>query len=105
MLSGVICFRVVIEGRDDRNWVAPDSHTMHTHVHLVIVFTFPTKSSNKSRLREDIRNAEEEYTKLLLLLETSGLKVVGKPGRRHGEIVILVHSPLAKLDQLARLEQ
>jgi len=78
---------------------------MHSHVHLVVVFTFPTRSSNKHRLREDIRNAEEEYTKLLRLLESSGLNVVGKVGRRHGEIVVLVHSPLAKLNQLARLEQ
>lgn len=78
---------------------------MHAHVHLVVVFTFPTKSSDKSRLREDTRNAEKEYTKLLLLLESSGLKVVGKAGRRHGEIIVLVHSPLDKLDRLARLEQ
>jgi hypothetical protein len=78
---------------------------MHSHVHLIIVFTFPTKSLNKSRLRENTRNAEEEYAKLLLLLESAGLKAVGKAGRRHGEIVILVHSPLTKLDQLARSEQ
>ena len=81
------------------------SPTMHPHVHLVVAFTFPTKSSNKSNLREDTRNAEEEYTKLLLLLESSGLKVVGKAGRRHGEIIVLVHSPPSKLDQLARSEQ
>ena len=78
---------------------------MHAHVHLVVVFTFPTKSSNKSRLREEIQNAEEGYTKLLRLLESSGLKATGKAGRRHGEIIIFVHSPLAKLNQLARLEQ
>lgn len=78
---------------------------MHTHMHLVIAFAFPTKSLNKSRLREGVRNAEEEYKKLILLLETSGLKAVGKAGRRHGEIAILVHSPRVKLDELARLEQ
>jgi len=78
---------------------------MHSHVHFVIVFTFPTKSSNKTRLRGEIRNAEEAYTKLLRLLESSGLKVVGKAGRRHGDIIVLVHSPLAKLNRLARLEQ
>lgn len=78
---------------------------MRTHAYLVVAFTFPTKSSNKLRLREETRKAEEEYTKLLLLLESSGLKVVGKAGRKHGEIIIMVHSPLAKLDQLARLEQ
>lgn len=78
---------------------------MHSHVHLVIVFTFSTKSSNKSRLREETENAKEEYTKLLWLLESSGLKVAGKAGRRHGEIIVLVHSPPSKLHQLARLEQ
>ena len=78
---------------------------MHSHVHLVVIFSFPTKSSNKSRLREEIQNAEEAYTKLLLFLESSGLKAIGKAGRRHGEIIVLVHSPLAKLNQLARLEQ
>ena len=78
---------------------------MHSHVHLVIVFSFPIKSSSKARLREEIRNAEENYTGLLRLLKSSGLKAVGKAGRRHGEIIVLVHSPLAKLNQLARLEQ
>ncbi|KAF9647312.1 DUF590-domain-containing protein [Thelephora ganbajun] len=78
---------------------------MHSHVHLVIVFTFPTKSLNKSRLRGEAQNAGEEYTKLLQLLESSGLKAVGKAGRRYGEIIVLVHSPLVKLNQLARLEQ
>jgi hypothetical protein len=43
---------------------------------------------------------KREYTKLLRLLESSGLKAVGKAGRRHGEITVLVHSPLAKLNQL-----
>lgn len=78
---------------------------MHSRVHLVIVFTFPTKFSSKSRLREETQNAEEEYKKLLQLLEFSGLKVVGKAGRRYGEIIVLVYSPLAKSNQLARLEQ
>lgn len=78
---------------------------MHPHVHLVVVFTFPTRSSDKNRLREDIRNVEEDYTKLHRLLESSGLDVVGKAGRRHGEIIVLVHSPITKLNQLARLEQ
>lgn len=78
---------------------------MHTPVHLVIVFTFPTQSLKKSQLGEDVQNVEEEYKKLSLLLESSGLKVVGRAGRRRGEIVILVYSPRAKLEQLARLEQ
>ena len=78
---------------------------MHSHVHLVISFSFPTKSSSKTLLREEIRNAEEEYTRLLRLLESSGLKAVGKAGRRHGELIVLVHSPLAKLNQLAKSEQ
>ena len=78
---------------------------MHSHVQLVIVFSFSTKSSNKSRLREETRDAEEEYTKFLQLLESSGLRGVGKAGRRHGEIIILVHSPPAKLNQLAGLER
>jgi hypothetical protein len=96
------CSRVMLgDGYDDRT----HPPVMHSHVHLAVVFTFPTKSSNKVRLREDTRDAEEDYTKLLRLLESSGLKVVGKAGRRHGEIIVLIHSPWAKLDQLARLEQ
>jgi hypothetical protein len=57
---------------------------MHSHVHLVIAFAFPTKSSNRSRLREETRNAEEEYTKLLRLLGSSGLKAVERPGEGTG---------------------
>lgn len=81
------------------------SPTMHSHVHLVVVFTFPTKPLKKPWLREDTRNAEEKYRKLLRLLASSGLKAVGKAGRRHGEVIVLVHSPPAKLDQLAKLKQ
>jgi len=78
---------------------------MHSHVHLVITFSFLTKSLSKTRLREETRDAEREYTELLRLLESSGLKTVGKAGRRHGEIIVLVHSPPAKLNHLAKLEQ
>lgn len=78
---------------------------MHPHVHLIIVFTFPTNSSDKFRLRKDVRDAEEEYAKLLQLLQSSGLKAVGKAGRSHGEIAIFLYSPQAKLEQLARREQ
>ena len=94
------CFRVTL-----RVQTIEITFVMHTHMHLVIVFSFPIKSSSKIRLREEIRNVEEEYTGLLRLLESSGLKAVGKPGRRHGELIVLVHSPLAKLNQLARSEQ
>ena len=78
---------------------------MHSHVHLVVTLSFPTISSSKARLRTETQKAGEEYTKLLRLLESSGLRAVGKAGRRHGEIIVLVHSPLAKLNQLAKLEQ
>ena len=79
--------------------------TMPPHVDLVILFSAGVPSINKAQAKENIQQAEEQYTRLLNLLKTSGLHAVGKRGEKLGDLMILVKCPQQKLDALARAER
>jgi hypothetical protein len=78
---------------------------MPSRVDLVILFSAGVSSVNKAQAKENIQQAEEQYTRLLNLLKTSGLHAVGKRGEKLGELMILVKCPQQKLDALARAER
>jgi anoctamin-10 len=78
---------------------------MPPHVDLVILFSAGVPSINKAQVKENIQQAEEQYTSLLNLLKSSGLHAVGKRGEKLGELMILVKCPQQKLDILARAER
>jgi len=78
---------------------------MPPHVDLVILFSAGVSSTNKVQAKENIQQAEEQYTRLLNLLKTSGLHAVGKRGEKLGDLMILVKCPQQKLDALARAER
>lgn len=78
---------------------------MPPHVDLVILFSAGTVSINKAQVKENIQEAEEQYTRLLNLLRTSGLHAVGKRGEKLGDLMILVKCPQEKLEVLARAER
>ncbi|KAF9650159.1 DUF590-domain-containing protein [Thelephora ganbajun] len=78
---------------------------MPPHVDLVILFSVGISSKNKVQVKENIQAAEEQYTRLLDLLRTSGLHAVGKRGEKLGDLMILVECPQQKLDVLARAER
>ena len=78
---------------------------MPPHVDLVILFSAGTVSINKVQVKENIQEAEEQYTRLLNLLRTSGLHAVGKRGEKLGDLMILVKCPQEKLEVLARAER
>ena len=78
---------------------------MPPHVDLVILFSAGVSVSNKAQAKDNIQEAEEQYTRLINLLKTSGLHVVGKRGEKLGELMILVKCPLQKLEALARAER
>ena len=79
--------------------------TMPPHVDLVILFSAGVSSINKAQAKENIQQAEEQYTRLLNLLKTSGLHAVGKRGEKLGDLMILVKCPQQKLDVLAGAER
>jgi len=78
---------------------------MPPHVDLVILFSAGVSSVNKAQAKESIQQAEEQYTRLLNLLKTSGLHAVGKRGEKLGDLMVLVKCPQQKLDVLARAER
>jgi hypothetical protein len=78
---------------------------MPPHVDLVILFSTGVSVINKAQARENIQQAEEQYTRLLDLLKTSGLHAVGKRGEKLGELMILVNCPQQKLNTLAKAER
>ena len=78
---------------------------MPPHVDLVILFSAGVPSINKAQAKENIQQAEEQYTRLLNLLKSSGLHAVGKRGEKLGDLIILVKCPQQKLDALARAER
>ena len=78
---------------------------MPPHVDLVILFSAGVSSINKAQVKENIQEAEEQYTLLLNLLRTSGLHSVGKRGEKLGDLMILVNCPDQKLDVLAKSER
>lgn len=78
---------------------------MPPQVDLAILFSSATISFNKAQVRENAKQAEEQYSRLVSLLETSGLQAVGKRGEKHGELMILVKCPTAKLNWLAKRER
>ena len=77
---------------------------MPPRVDLVILF-FPEVSVDKTQTKDDTQQAEEQYTRLLNLLKTSGLHAVAKRGEKLGELMILIKCPQQKLDALARAER
>lgn len=78
---------------------------MPPQVDLVILFSSSIKSFNKTQIRENAQQAEEQYTRLISLLRTSGLHAIGKRGEKHGDLLILVKCPSSKLSWLARRER
>ena len=78
---------------------------MPPRVDLAILFSAGVSTVNKAQAKENIQQAEEQYTRLLDLLRTSGLHAVGKRGEKLGELMILIKCPQQKLDELARAER
>ncbi|KDQ06303.1 hypothetical protein BOTBODRAFT_121703 [Botryobasidium botryosum FD-172 SS1] len=68
-------------------------------VDLVIVF----RSHGHSK--EEIQEAEHEYTQLIHLLDSGGLVAAGKKGEKPGQILVLIWCPKDKLTKLVEAER
>lgn len=75
------------------------------NVDLVLVFhsSYPSLSK-KDRLKESAE-AQVEYNKLLSVLRSKGFLATGRRGCSQGEILILIHAPTEKIEQLAQQER
>ena len=78
---------------------------MPPQIDLVILFSTGVSAVNKAQAKENIQQAEQQYTSLLNLLKTSGLHAVGKRGGKLGQLMILIKCPQQKLNTLARVER
>ncbi|KAL4252126.1 DUF590-domain-containing protein [Abortiporus biennis] len=76
-------------------------------VDLIIVFRSAVAGRvlTKTQARQNTREAERQYTKLLEVLKGGGLKAVGKRGEREGQLLVLISCPSVLLKALARRER
>ncbi|KAH9839977.1 DUF590-domain-containing protein [Rhodofomes roseus] len=79
---------------------------MPPQVDLVLVFrSSPARVLSRRDARENARQAERQYTKLLEVLQTGGLRAVGKRGENDGQLLVLVSCPQSTLARLAQRER
>ncbi|KAH9933479.1 DUF590-domain-containing protein [Fomitopsis serialis] len=79
---------------------------MPPQVDLIFVFrSSPARVLSRRDARENARQAERQYTKLLDVLKTGGLRAVGKRGENDGQLLVLVSCPQSTLARLAQRER
>ncbi|KAH9947024.1 DUF590-domain-containing protein [Amylocystis lapponica] len=75
-------------------------------VDLVLIFrSSPGKVLSKPQARENARQAERQYTRLLDVLKKGGLRAAGKCGESGGQLLVLVACPQNTLARLAQRER
>ncbi|KZT70878.1 DUF590-domain-containing protein [Daedalea quercina L-15889] len=79
---------------------------MPPKVDLILVFrSSPGKVLSRRDARENARQAERQYTKLLEVLKAGGLRAVGKRGENDGQLLVLVSCPQSTLARLVKRER
>jgi len=75
-------------------------------VDLVIAFR-ASRSGNVSKhhTRQDVRKAEQQYTRLIETLTYAGLKAVGRRGEALGHLLVFVTCPEDRVRNLIRRER
>jgi hypothetical protein len=81
------------------------SPAMDLKVDIAIVFRAATTSLLKSAIREDAKQAEQQYTKLVETLKAGGLYATGRRGSTRDQLIVLVYCPEEKLVQLVQKER
>ncbi len=76
-------------------------------VDLIVVFRASAagKVLSKAQARQNAHDAEDQYTKLLEVLRSGGLRAIGKRGEREGQLLILISCPPSLLKRLAQRER
>lgn len=80
---------------------------MAPNVDLIVVFRASAKGKllSKAQARHNAQDAEKQYTKLLEVLRSGGLRAIGKRGEREGQLLILISCPPPLLKRLAQRER
>ncbi|OBZ66740.1 hypothetical protein A0H81_13200 [Grifola frondosa] len=79
---------------------------MVPEIDLVLVFRSSSgKVLSKPQARENTRQAEQQYTRLLDVLKKGGLRAVGKRGEREGQLLVLVSCRKSTLGRLVQRER
>ncbi|CCM01832.1 uncharacterized protein FIBRA_03900 [Fibroporia radiculosa] len=95
--------RVQVQRREQGK---PQSRRHPLGVDLVLIFrSSPGKVLSRPQARENARQAERQYSKLLGALSKGGLRAVGKSGENDGQLLVLVSCPQSTLSRLAQRER
>lgn len=79
---------------------------MAPEVDLILIFrSSSAKVLPRRDARENARQAERQYTRLLEILKGAGLRAVGKRGENDGQLLVLVSCPRSTLARLAQRER
>ena len=79
---------------------------MAPEVDLILVFrSSSTKVLPRRDARENARQAERQYTRLIEILKGAGLRAVGKRGENDGQLLVLISCPQITLARLAQRER
>jgi hypothetical protein len=79
--------------------------TMDPHADLVVVFRAPAHILNKQHARDEAAQAEQQYTRLLSVLSSAGLKAVGRAGDPDDQLLVFIRCPGTLLTRLVRRER
>lgn len=60
---------------------------------------------SRPQARENTRQAAQQYTRLLEVLKSGHLQVVGKRGEKEGQLLVLVQCPEDTLKRLVQRER
>ena len=83
----------------------PPSPTRVMALQVDLVITFKTSSNAKRVTKEDVRQAEEQYARLIKTLKKAGLLAVGRRGESLGDLLVFVKCPEQLLNSLVRRER
>lgn len=79
---------------------------LHPEANLIIIFRATGRTvRSKQQTRDETREAEQQYTRLIDTLTRAGLKAVGKKGGPAGQLLILVTWTEELLDDLVKRER
>ena len=83
----------------------PPSPTRVMALQVDLVITFKISSNAKRVTKEDVRQAEEQYARLIKTLKKAGLLAVGRRGESLGDLLVFVKCPEQLLNSLVRRER
>ena len=80
--------------------------TPRPDVDLIITFCASKKAHlTKQQTRDEVRKAEQQYSRLISILTYAGLKAVGRRGEALGHLLVFVKCPPKRVMELVKKER